>query len=89
MTYQISNYTKERAKELNIIVRPSTNINKKIDVFDKNFVKIASIGSIKYKDYPQYLQENKELADERRRLYHIRHSKNTGINGYLAKYLLW
>lgn len=89
MTYQISDYTKERAKELNLIVRPSTNINKKIDVFDKKFVKIASIGSIKYKDYPQYLQENKELADERRRLYHIRHLKDTGINGYLAKYLLW
>ena len=89
MPYHITNYTKQKAREINVIVRPSTNKNKKIDVFDNTNKKIASIGSIKHKDYPTYLKENKKLADERRRLYHIRHSKDSGVNGYLSKYLLW
>ena len=103
MSYHITEYTKQKAKEINVIVRPSTNKNKKIDVFDDTNKKIASIGSIKHKDYPTYLKENtcvghkpavakamlEQLADERRRLYYIRHSKDNGINGYLSKYLLW
>ena len=33
MSYVITQYTKQRAKELNVIVKQSTNKNKKIDVF--------------------------------------------------------
>ena len=75
--YVITQYTFDRAKELNVVVRPSTVKGKKIDVYEDN-KKIASIGAIGYKDYPTYLKENgKEYAEERRRLYHIRHTKKT------------
>lgn len=86
--YDIKPYTIKKAKELKVKVVPSTNPKKKIDVYQDN-KKIASIGDIRYKDYPTYLRENgKEYADERRRLYHIRH-KNEGIVGKYAKELLW
>ena len=87
--YQITDYTKQRAKEIGVEVRPSTNKTKKIDVY-KDGKKIASIGAINYLDYPSYIREKgKEFADERRRLYHIRHSKDKNIEGVLAKALLW
>jgi hypothetical protein len=89
--YKIKQYSKDRAKELGVQIKPSTNPKKKIDVF-KTGVKIASIGSIAYKDYPTYLQENKELAEERRRLYKIRHKNDLNkinSNGYYANLLLW
>ena len=38
--YHITNYTKQKAKELNVQVKPSTNSKKKIDVY-KNNKKIA------------------------------------------------
>jgi len=86
--YNITQYTFDRAKELGVTVKPSTVKGKKIDVFEDG-KKVASIGAIGYKDYPTYLKENgKEYADERKRLYHIRHTKNT-LNEKLALYLLW
>ena len=86
--YNIQPYTIKKAKELKVKVVQITNPKKKIDVYQDN-KKIASIGDIRYKDYPTYLRENgKEYADERRRLYHIRH-KNEGIVGKYAKELLW
>jgi hypothetical protein len=52
--------------------------------------KIASIGAIGYKDYPTFIKEKgKAYADERRRLYHIRHAKDKNLNGYYAKKILW
>lgn len=87
--YNIQPHTIKKAKELKVKVIPSTNPKKKIDVYKDN-KKIASIGDIFYKDYPTYLRENgKEYADERRRLYHVRHKKDNGINGYYARELLW
>ena len=90
--YNIKNYTKEKAKKLNVTIKPSTNKKKKIDVFKDN-KKIASIGAIGYSNYPTYI-ENKGIkyADERRKLYKIRHSKDLkqiGSNGYYANKLLW
>ncbi|MFZ4799464.1 MAG: hypothetical protein ACOYMA_18335 [Bacteroidia bacterium] len=87
--YEIKNYTKRKAKELGVEVKPSTNKNKKIDVF-KDGNKLASIGAAGMGDYPTYLNEKgKKYADERRRLYNLRHKKDTGVNGKLAKKLLW
>jgi hypothetical protein len=90
--YQITNYTKQKAKELNIKIKPSSNPKKKIDVYKDN-KKIASIGSIIYDDYPTYIiKKGKPYADERRRLYKIRHQKDKnviGSNGYYADKLLW
>ena len=62
---------------------------KKIDVFKKG-EKIASVGGAGYSDYSSYINSHgKAYADERRRLYNIRHKNDTGINGTLAKKLLW
>lgn len=90
--YRITDYTKQKAKELNVDVKPSKNKNKKIDVY-KNNIKIASIGSIKNLDYQSHILKNGlEYANERRRLYKIRHSKDRKVknsNGYFADRLLW
>ena len=86
--YQITDYTKQKARELGVEVKPSKKKEKKIDVY-KNGRFCGSIGQIGYKDYPTYLkEEGKEVADERRRLYHLRHPNNT-LGEALAKYLLW
>jgi hypothetical protein len=89
MSYKITNYTKEKAKKLNVDIKLSSVKNKKIDVF-KNDKKIASVGHINYKDYPTYILSNGiKIANERKRLYNIRHKKDKGINGFYAKNLLW
>jgi len=86
--YQITNYTLKKAKELGVVVKPSTNPKKKIDVF-KNGEKITSVGGAGYQDYPNYLKIDKELADKKRKLYKLRHKNNKGIAGFYADKLLW
>ena len=90
--YQITNYTYQQAKKLGVDVKPSTDKKKKIDVI-KNGYKIASVGAIGYKDYPTYMKEKGLIyANERRKLYKIRHSRDrqkVGSNGYFADKLLW
>ena len=90
--YSITNYTKEQARKLGVSVIPSANPKKKIDVF-KNDIKITSCGDIKYNDYPTYIiKYNQEYADNRRRLYKLRHKndrKKEGTAGYYADNLLW
>jgi len=90
--YQIKQYTRDQAKRLNVTVRASTNKNKKIDVF-KDKKKISSIGFKGYSDYPTYMQtKGKKFADERRRLYKIRHEKTRHVKdspSYYADQLLW
>lgn len=92
MSYSITNYTKQQAKKLGVVVKPSLVKGKKIDVF-KGGAKIASVGAIGYSDYPTYIKtKGKAYADERRRLYKIRHSKDRnvkGSDGYYADKLLW
>ena len=95
--YKITNYTKNKAKKLGLVVKPSIFTTKKIDVF-RNNIKIGSVGAIAYKDYPTYLElENKKIfpkgtAANRRKLYKIRHDKDRkkiNSNGWLADQLLW
>ena len=89
--YQILPYSYQQAKRLGVFIRPSENPKKKIDVY-KNEKKVASIGDPNYQDYPHYLQKDKTLADNRRRLFHIRHSdtKNkVGSPSYYAARILW
>ena len=92
MSYQITNYTKNRARLLHVVVKPSTNPKKKIDVY-KNNIKVATIGDIHYLDYPNYvLKYGIEYANRRRFLYRIRHEADRnviGSNGYYADRLLW
>ena len=90
--YQITQYTRKRAKQLGVVVKHSTNPTKKIDVF-KDGKKIASVGGIGYGDYPTFMKtRGKKHANTRRRLYKQRHSKDrsvVGSNGYYADKLLW
>jgi hypothetical protein len=92
MTYKISTHTKTQARKLGVQVKPSKLKGKKIDVF-KDGKKVASVGAIGYGDYPTFKRtKGKEYADERRRLYKIRHNKNRNKRGtpsYYADKLLW
>lgn len=92
MGYEIKDYTKKRAKELGVEVRPSLNSKKKIDVW-KDGKRIASIGAQGYMDFPSYIEKEGEgYAQERRRLYKLRHIKNRtvkGSNGWWSDNLLW
>lgn len=91
--YKITPWTREQANRLGVIIRPARNPDKKLDVYDKRTGdKIATIGSSKHMDYGQYLLQDKQLAEERRRLYKIRHEKDRkiiGSPGYWADKLLW
>lgn len=92
MSYVISNYTRNKASQLGVSVKPSTRKGKKIDVF-KDGKKIASIGALGYGDFPTFTRtKGKEFADKRRKAYRNRHAKNIarkGSNGYYAGNLLW
>jgi hypothetical protein len=90
--YKIKKYSYDQAAALGVIIKPSNKKNKKIDVYiDDTF--ILSIGAAGYSDYPSYLEDKgKEYADERRRLYKLRHAKNInviGSAGYYADKILW
>jgi len=90
--YKITDYSKKRAEQLGVQIKPSDNKKKKIDVY-KNGDKIASIGSITNFDYPTYVLTNgKKYADEKRKLYKLRHKKdinNKKGNGFWANNILW
>ncbi len=90
--YVITDYTKRQADKYGAVVKPSKNPLKKIDVIKDGKV-IASVGAIGYKDYPTYIKEKGlKYANERRRLYRIRHvgeNSKVGTNGWWAWHLLW
>ncbi len=90
--YTIKKYSYDQAKKLNVVIMPSKNKLKKIDVFDNKGVLLHSIGDINYFDYPTYLQVDKALAKNRRKLYKIRHQadrKIKGSAGFFADKILW
>lgn len=91
--YKIKPYSYAQAKKLGVKIKPSDKPDKKIDVMDWNNNYILSIGAKSYKDYPTYLEEKgKEYAEERRRLYKIRHEKNRhklGTASYYSSNILW
>jgi hypothetical protein len=92
MSYTIRRYSYTQAKKLGVTIKPSKTSGKKLDVF-KNGKKVASIGALGYGDYPTYIQtKGKKYADERRRLYKIRHDKDRkvrGSAGWYADKILW
>ena len=63
---------------------------KKIDVF-RDGKYICAIGDVNYNDYPTYLEKDKDFAEKRRRLYHMRHKKDNVPNtrGHYALEILW
>ena len=89
MTYTITKYTYDKAKELGYTVKPSTLKNKKIDVY-KDGNKIGSVGAIGYMDFPTWIEKKGlEYANNRRKLFHERFKKSNSLNSQLAKDLLW
>jgi hypothetical protein len=98
MAYKIRTYSKLQAEKLGVKIKPSTNKKKKIDVFNKEGKKLASIGALGMNDYPTYMEMEKKkkveqgTAEKRRRLYKNRHEsdrKKLGTNGYYADKILW
>lgn len=97
MPYRITTEIKQRANALNIEVKPSTRAGKKLDAYTKDGEYINSFGASGYKDYHIWKRTKGEAyANERRRLYHIRHeneapkTKNGKLtSSYLAKKILW
>ena len=87
--YKIRLQQRKRAKEIGVEIRPSIKGNYKLDVYSKGRL-IASVGDARYADYVVY-KETKGLAyaNERKRLYEIRHQNDRSLRGLLAKYLLW
>ncbi len=57
--YKIHQRSLKKAKELGLIIKPSSKKYKKIDVFCKNGRFLASIGDKRYNDYPTYLEMEK------------------------------
>jgi hypothetical protein len=92
MAYTITAYTKRQAKKYGLKVKPSKVKGKKIDVYKGN-EKVASVGATGYNDYPTWIKKKgKKYANERRRLYKIRHQKNRnkrGTRSWYADKLLW
>ena len=90
--YKITDYTKKRANELNVNVKPSKNKNKKIDVY-KDGVFLFSIGANGYLDYQLYIKRfGMKYAQNRRRLYRLRHARNIQKKyspAWYASELLW
>ena len=92
MAYQPTQRQKNNAKKLGVTIRSSSNPLKKLDVL-KNGVKIASIGAKGYNDYDLWIKKKGlEYANQRRKLYKIRHENNRnkkGTAGYYADKILW
>ena len=94
--FTITNYHRNKAKNLGVNIRYSENPDKKLDVF-KDGKKVASIGAAGYMDYILYKKAEakgkypKGYAEKRRKLYRIRHKKNNvkGTAGYYAYNILW
>ena len=90
MSYTITPHTKRQARRLGVEVKPSRREGKKIDVY-RDGHRIGSVGAKNFSDYGTYLkEEGKEYADERRRLYHKRHTEGKkDSKAWLAWNLLW
>lgn len=82
----------EQAKKLGVEIRPSSNPKKKVDVY-RDGKKVASIGAYGYGDFPTYIKtDGREYAEERRRLYKIRHNKTRSKKdsaSWWADRILW
>jgi len=74
---------------MGLIVKPSSNKDKKLDVYKK----VATIGAKGMNDYPTYIKKNGiKFAKTRRLLYKMRHEKDRHVknsNGWFADKLLW
>lgn len=100
MSYIIRDWTEKQAKKHNLIIFPAEDRKHKLEVYDDKGLFLENVGALGYNDYAQYLDMEKAglvpkgYADERRRLYYLRHANEKGFNtkntkSWLAKTLLW
>lgn len=93
MAYKIKSYSYAQARKLGVTIKPSKRLGKKIDVFDKEGKKLASIGALGYGDYPTFKEKmGQEYADKKRKAYKTRHEKDRhvrGSAGFYADKILW
>jgi hypothetical protein len=97
VSYKISEYTKRQAKKLGVIVISSKKKGKKIDVYSKDCILLASVGAQGYKDYPTYQSMERKgivpqgTAEIKRKAYKARHifRNKKGTPAYFADKLLW
>lgn len=97
--FTIKTRHRTQARRLGYTIAPSKVDGKKLDVFDKNGKKVASIGAKGYWDYASYLEAEqggkfpKGYAASKREQYRARHSKEASqpknTAGYLAYFILW
>jgi hypothetical protein len=89
--YEITKDQYKIAEKIGVLIFPSDNVKKKIDVYTKDGLFFASIGSSAHKDYFIYYRDDgKDYATTRRRLYDLRTKKNyVGGRAWLARKLLW
>jgi len=91
--YKIKPYTLEKARELDVVVKPSNIKKKKIDIYNKKGEYITSVGHISYSDFPTYIESKGfDYALKRRDLYKIRNNKYrhiVGSDSWYADNLLW
>ena len=87
-----------KAKKLGVEIKPSKSKGKKIDVFDKDGNKLASVGALGMNDYPTFLEKERKglvkkgTAKKRRKAYKIRHEKDRKVKnsaGFFADKILW
>ena len=75
-----------KARKIGVRVKPSTRKFKKLDVFNKEGKKLASIGDVRYSDF------NIHKSKDRRKRYKARHQKyrnRVGTPSYFADRILW
>ena len=90
MPYDIKKYSFDRAKQMGVVIKPSTRGNFKIDVFNKDGDFLVSIGDKRYSDYPHYIESHGiEYAQKRQKAYHLRHYGDNEERGWFASNLLW
>ena len=97
MPYTITDAIRKKASAIDVTLKPSKNPTKKLDAY-KNGIFQCSFGQLGYKDYQLYLKNDGiEVANDKRRLYRVRHAKDRKIMyrdgkltaGYLADKILW
>lgn len=98
MSYKIKKYSYERAKKLGVSIKPSKTKGKKIDVYNKQGEKLASIGAEGMNDYPTYKAKERKgevprgTAERRKKAYKTRHESDRhkrGSAGFFADKILW
>lgn len=89
--YEITPEQYKIAKKIGVYIFPSDKKKFKIDVYTNEGAFFTSIGSSVHKDYFVYLRDDdKDVAQARRRLYDLRTKKNyVGGRAWLARKLLW